>query len=394
MPRRIVGSANFDLYASLTVKTEKIFLRLFADIIYKVVDAELRGDLRARGIESDSSRLGKYRLRASIMLADDTIVVRATSFSGPGTEDDEDDRNDDYDICEFEFERGRGQWRLVQVSGIPLPVPDLVNRAASPEPTSHSVPSVPIEIDSRTTIASNVASNFRRLIASAAPYIPNIDILNFDRVTLNLRRKSRLHIFISHSSADCFIQPITRKKTHTPSTHMTLPQFTIQTEAKIAYSILNSLHEALRGKLSINDALWLRTSKAVTDLIRMETALFRKLSHFDPDNKLLTLVLADILRRSPARAEELLFNLVELAAGKSTTLQLRRTNHATWKALIVRPLNRMCDNPEAWRKTKNNNPYYITTHNMRSNAARKSIVVSKSAVSAKATDSGQSHSSK
>jgi len=351
MPRRIVGSANYDLYTSLTATTEKIFLRLFADIIHTVVDAELNGALRATGIESDARQHCNYRLRVRMMLTDDTIIVRATSFVGPDTENDEDDRNDDHDICEFEFERDRGQWRLVQISGVPLPIPDLVNRVEAP--AACPPPAVPLGITSPNP--SEFISGLRSFITSTSSYIRIVD-----QCGRREQREPALHIFISYSRMKHFSAPRSSEMNFISPTNNPSRDFDDPAEKTVALAVLKCLQNVVGKRIAINNWAWLKTQRVLSALINMEKSLAGKLNNIGPVEDRIILALTHNLRRSPTRTANLLFNVVELAAADSSTLKLSRKNRATWKSLIVRPLNAICANSSNLEKHENQNYIYIT----------------------------------
>ena len=343
MPRRIAGSANFGLYASLTKKTKKAFLRLIAAIIYDVVTEELMGTLGAKGLETRRERLGKYQLTAKIWLTDTVIAVQATEFTGPDDDDDEDDRNDPHDICHFEFEPEHGQWRLVQVSGTPLPTTETVNRISAAErgrdTSSITIGSANIPARLTAQVTAQVGATLRGMIAATASYLRRTP----PKASSATRVADRhLPIFANYSPRKIN----NRWQNLYPKAFLNNSFYDQPSEIDMACAIALELLRASDATTSAKDhinAIDLnRTSRAILILLEHDRTLLISLSATEEPTNIIRHVIMESRRKSPIKLRRLLLNLMEFRAESVTTPNLRKTNFAYWKSLIVRPLQNIC----------------------------------------------------
>jgi hypothetical protein len=358
MPRRITGSANYGLYASLTKKTKKTFLRLIAAIIYELGTDELAGNLRAKGIETRRERLGRYQLTVKIWLTEDEIAVQATDFTGPGDDDNDDDRNDPHEICQFEFEFDpqSGQWRLVQVSGIPLPTPETVNRMSAAGRGRDAAAirigtadSVAARLTAQVTakVTAKVGDTLRGMVAATGSYLRRGRSL-VEPTPSDAARPLMLFISYSHRTMNDSWRSIYSASFSSHSLYDQPSEFRMA--YGIALALLRASDATTLARTSINATDLNRTSRAILILLEQNRTLLISLSETKEPTNTIRRVIMKSWRKSPIKVRRLLMNLLEFKPDATTAQPLRKTNHAHWKALVVRPLQRICTVPSDLKK--------------------------------------------
>ncbi len=347
MPRRVVGSANYGLYASLTKGTEEAFLCLLAIIIYDVSTDELSGELRPVGIDTRRKRLGQYQLTAKVWLTDTVIAVQATAFTGPDGDDDDDDRNDAHEICEFEFERERGHWRIVQVSGAPLPTPETVGRIAASAGEPIDCGMTPRSAGVAARLTANVGSTLRSLLAATGSYL----------------RRGRARADSSRSLADFYVAEFISYSS-TASIIGSRPRFhssfaasasgnrpgEIRLAYRISIAVLTANDVIEITRIQITGTTLQNTARAALILLGRNGPLMITLAERNAQPDIIVRAILETFGRSPSRARRLLSNLLDLGTAGSAAPTLRKTNRAAWNSLIVRPLQKICANPNNSRQ--------------------------------------------
>ena len=358
MPRRVVGSANYGLYASLTKNNDAVFLNLLASIIYDTVTDELSGLLKASGILTRKERQGEYQLTAKIWLTDTVIAIQAIAFTGPDADDDDDDeRNDPHEICQFEFERDRSHWRLSQVSGAPLPTPDNVNRASA----SDAEPRSSIKITSASITArftAHVGSSLRSMIAATASYL----------------NRSRPHAASSMRCADRYFPIFINYSRKTQDNRWAREHYNsligssfdnrpheIQLAYRIAVAILRANDIIGAARTQITEATLLRTVRAVLVLFGKNSPLLSALAEREPVPGTIRQAVFEAFSSSPVKARRLLRNLLEIGAEDVANKVLRKTNRAHWNSLVVRPLKSICTETYKWKTPEKANSKSLKT---------------------------------
>lgn len=342
MPRRVVGSANYGLYASLTRKNEKAFLCLLAMIIYDVSTDEISGRLRPIGIETRRERLGSCRLTAKVWLTDTVIAVQAIAFTGPdGDDDDEDDRNDAHEICEFELERELGHWRIVQVSGPPLPTPDTMGSVAEAAGGYHDCSAPPVGTSIAARLTAHVRSNLRGMLTATGSR------LRRGRPHANASRELAdfyAAAFISYSSTASISGSQLRQRNSLAGSPLDNRLGEIRLAYRIAIVILTANDIIEITHIQITGAALQHTARAAIALFGPDNPSMIALAERKIHSDTIARTILNTLARSPLRARRLLLNLLELGMPGAAPA-LSRANRATWNSLVLQPLNKICADP-------------------------------------------------